>query len=50
MVWCVHNPIEHGVTHVEVSGGHINLRSEHPRAFWELAAAHPMEQIKVLFD
>ncbi|BAF61048.1 hypothetical protein PTH_2866 [Pelotomaculum thermopropionicum SI] len=48
VVGCVHNAVEHRVAHVQIAGGHVDLRPEHPRTVGELARFHPFEQFQVL--
>ncbi|CCX42310.1 uncharacterized protein BN454_00172 [Clostridium sp. CAG:1024] len=42
--------IERGVAHVDVRGGHVDLRTKRARAVLKLAVLHPLEQVEVLLD
>ena len=42
--------VEYGVSHIEVSGGEVDLRSQSVLAFLEFAVLHSLEQIEILFD
>ena len=42
--------VEHGVTHVEVAGGKVNLCAQGVLALRELAGAHAREQIEIFLD
>ena len=44
------DPVEHRIAHVHVRRRHLDLRAQHVRAVFELAGAHPREQIEVLAD
>ena len=50
MVLDVADAVEHGVAHIEVAGGEVDLRTQGILALRELAGAHAREQIEVFLD
>ena len=46
----VADAVEHGVAHIEVAGGEVDLRTQGILALRELAGAHAREQIKAFLD
>jgi hypothetical protein len=46
----VQDPVQDRVAHVDVPGGHIDLRSQHASAVRELTGSHATEQIEALLD
>ena len=44
------DPVDDGIAHVDVRGGHVDLRPQDLGTVRELAGAHPGEKIKVLLD
>ena len=50
MVLDIADAVEHGVTHVEVAGGKVNLCAQGVLALREFAGAHTRKQIEVFLD
>src|SRR5438094_6319246 len=46
----VENAIEHGVAKIDVTGGHIDLRSQHPCPVRELASAHATKELEIFLN
>src|ERR1700741_926591 len=44
------NAVEHRIAQIDVSGRHIDLRTQHPSPVWKLARAHAAEEIKIVLN
>src|SRR5262245_29981900 len=46
----VHDPEKYGITHVDIPGCHVDFGAKYVCALVELAMAHALEQLQILFD
>ena len=48
MVMRAADAVEHRIAHVDVRGGHVDLRAQDVRTVLELSGPHPREHVQVL--
>ena len=47
---CVEHSVDNRVTHIDVSGGHINLCTKYPGTGFKFAIGHSPEEVKVFLN